>query len=73
MTNAQHLQWIFDRMLFKHGESANYDYMRRFGDIIDEMRESEEEPEDEEACEPGEYDSEKLTAADLDIPGRIGQ
>ena len=34
-TDKEHLQWIYDRLLFRYGEPANVDCMLRFQEIID--------------------------------------
>ena len=33
----EHLAWIFGRMLAVHNESANFDYMIKFADILKKM------------------------------------
>jgi hypothetical protein len=35
--SKNHLQWIYARMVAKHGENENYDYMLRFKEIIDSL------------------------------------
>lgn len=39
MTDKEFLLWIYNRMLYKHGEDMCLDYMRRFRNIIDSMQE----------------------------------
>jgi hypothetical protein len=41
MTNSQHLNWLFDRLVEVHNENPNYDYMIRFRKIIDEVEKEE--------------------------------
>ncbi len=41
MTNSQHLNWLFDRLVEVHNENPNYDYMVRFRKIIDEVENEE--------------------------------
>jgi hypothetical protein len=41
MTNSQHLNWVFDRLVEVHNENPNYDYMIRFRKIIDESENGE--------------------------------
>lgn len=36
--NAKDLQFIYDRMIYVHGESEDVDYMIRFKEIIDETK-----------------------------------
>jgi hypothetical protein len=40
-TDSQHLQWIYDRLINKHGEKPNVDYIIRFKSIIDDMQQEE--------------------------------
>jgi len=35
LSDVEHLQWIFTRLVVKHGENPNYDYMLRFKKVID--------------------------------------
>lgn len=35
MTNKEFLQWIHDRLVHKHWENPDYDYMHRLRDIIE--------------------------------------
>ena len=39
MTDKEFLSWIYDRMIYKHGENKNVDYMLKFRSIIDSMQE----------------------------------
>ena len=41
MKNSEHLQWIFNRLVEVHGENPNYDYMHRFREIINDVKENE--------------------------------
>ena len=41
MTNSEHLNWLFDRLVEVHNENPNYDYMVRFRKIIDEVENEE--------------------------------
>jgi len=41
MTNSQHLNWIFERLVEVHNENPNYDYMIRFRKIIDDVENKE--------------------------------
>jgi len=41
MTNSEHLNWLFDRLVEVHNENPNYDYMIRFRKIIDEVENEE--------------------------------
>lgn len=34
---TKHLTWIYDRLVIKHKENRNYDYMIRFKEIINEL------------------------------------
>ena len=34
-TDAEHLQWIYSRLVAVHGENPQYDYMRRLKEIIE--------------------------------------
>ena len=42
MENAEHLQWIHDRIINVYGESRNVDFLIRFREIINEQKEVEE-------------------------------
>lgn len=35
--DAEHLRWLYDRMVREHGESVNFDYMHRFAKIINKL------------------------------------
>ena len=35
---AEHLRWIYNRMMYDHGENANFDYMRRFTKIFNKLK-----------------------------------
>ena len=39
MTDKEFLSWIYDRMIYKHGENKNVDYMLKFRSIIDSLQE----------------------------------
>ena len=43
MPTADHvyLQWLYDRMIKVHGENELYDYMHRFKQIIDDLKEKD--------------------------------
>jgi hypothetical protein len=41
MTNSEHLNWLFDRLVEVHNENPNYDYMIRFRKIIDDVEKKE--------------------------------
>lgn len=32
--DTKHLEWLYDRLKFVHGENENYDYMIKFREII---------------------------------------
>jgi hypothetical protein len=36
--NIIHLEWIYDRMKNVHNENENYDYMIKFREIIDDLK-----------------------------------
>ena len=36
--DAEHLRWIYNRMLCKHDENVNFDYMRRFVKIFNKLK-----------------------------------
>jgi hypothetical protein len=36
--NITHLGWIYDRMKNVHNENENYDYMIKFREIIDDLK-----------------------------------
>lgn len=41
ITNSQgnnHLQWIYDRLIYVYGESPNMDYMIKFKAIIESLK-----------------------------------
>lgn len=35
--DAEHLRWLYDRMVRKYDESPNFDYMHRFTKIINKL------------------------------------
>ena len=37
--NITHLEWIYDRMKNVHSENENYDYMIKFSEIINDIKE----------------------------------
>lgn len=41
MKKAEHLQWIYDRLVNEYNENPNFDYMIRLRDIIADMHEQE--------------------------------
>ena len=36
--DAEHLRWIYKRMIYEHGENANFDYMHRFAKIFYKLK-----------------------------------
>lgn len=40
-SNHDHLTWIYNRLINVHGENANYDYMLRLKEIIDNARDTQ--------------------------------
>lgn len=36
--DAEHLCWLYDRMVLEYNENANFDYMRRFLKISDKLK-----------------------------------
>ena len=36
--DAEHLRWIYDRMVHKYDENPNFDYMHRFATIINKLK-----------------------------------
>lgn len=36
--DAEHLCWIYDRMVRKYDENPNFDYMHRFATIINKLK-----------------------------------
>lgn len=40
MTDVEFLKWLRERLIIKHGENRNYDYMHRLGEIILKMETS---------------------------------
>lgn len=36
--DANHLEWLFERMVNVHGENPNYDYMIRFRKVIETFK-----------------------------------
>ena len=36
--NIAHLEWIYDRMKNVHNENENYDYMIKFREIINDLK-----------------------------------
>lgn len=35
--DAEHLRWLYNRMMREHGESVHLDYMHRFSKIINKL------------------------------------
>lgn len=35
--DAEHLRWLYDRMVSKHDENTNFDYMHRFAKIFNKL------------------------------------
>lgn len=35
--DAEHLRWLYNRMVREHGESVHFDYMHRFAKIINKL------------------------------------
>jgi hypothetical protein len=33
-----HIEWIYNRMVFKHNENPNYDYMIKFKSLIEQFK-----------------------------------
>lgn len=38
--DIKHLEWLYERMKFVHGENEYYDYMIRFREILKALRKS---------------------------------
>ncbi|WP_217743925.1 hypothetical protein [Segatella copri] len=36
--DAEHLRWLYNRMVREHGESVNFDYMHRFAKIFNKLK-----------------------------------
>ena len=36
--DAEHLRWIYNRMMYEYGENANFDYMHRFSKIFNKLK-----------------------------------
>lgn len=36
--DIKHLEWVYERMKYVHNENENYDYMIRFRDILEALR-----------------------------------
>lgn len=36
--DAEHLRWLYNRMVCEHGESVNFDYMHRFAKIFNKLK-----------------------------------
>lgn len=36
--DAEHLRWLYNRMVREHGESVNFDYMHRFANIFNKLK-----------------------------------
>ena len=36
--DAEHLRWIYNRMMYEHGENENFDYMHRFAKIFNKLK-----------------------------------
>lgn len=36
--DAEHLRWLYNRMVSEHGESVNFDYMHRFAKIFNKLK-----------------------------------
>lgn len=38
--DIKHLEWMYERLKVQHKENENYDYMVRFREIIEKLRQS---------------------------------
>ena len=38
--DIKHLEWVYERMKYVHNENENYDYMIRFREILEVLRQS---------------------------------
>lgn len=36
--DIKHLEWVYERMKYVHNENENYDYMIRFREILEALR-----------------------------------
>ena len=36
--DSEHLRWIYNRMIYEHGENENFDYMHRFAKIFNKLK-----------------------------------
>ena len=36
--DAEHIRWLYNRMVCDHGESVNFDYMHRFAEIFNKLK-----------------------------------
>lgn len=36
--DAEHLRWLYNRMVCEYGESVNFDYMHRFAKIFNKLK-----------------------------------
>ena len=36
--DIKHLEWVYERMKYAHNENENYDYMIRFREILEALR-----------------------------------
>jgi hypothetical protein len=36
--DIDYLEWLYDRMIFVHKENKNHDYMRKFIEIIEKLK-----------------------------------
>ena len=36
--DIKHLEWVYERMKYVHNENENYDYMIRFRDVLEALR-----------------------------------
>jgi hypothetical protein len=36
--DAEHLRWLYNRMVCEHSENENFDYMRRFVKIFNKLK-----------------------------------
>lgn len=50
--DIKHLEWVYERMKYVHNENENYDYMIRFRDILEALRQP---PVSGEVCELREW------------------
>lgn len=48
--DIKHLEWVYERMKYVHNEKENYDYMIKFREILEALRQPPVSGQSEQFC-----------------------